>query len=188
MEETVLVLRSEYPGVDPLIAHYKEFRDRLHSGLHSLHQVRMQPLSSYLLEDAMLRSSHEAAMRGQVLFDVMTCCAPGLPFLPFEVPEKAASPEILGNLVGPLPLAPAPGQVFGARQPPPSAPRGAQGWARFVAAFRAAERALRGAVLPDNVWEEARTAVKILEKGGRLGHARDSVRLHQVLLAAHVCG
>src|SRR5699024_7085609 len=45
-DRTQEILDAEYPGVPRTVAHYREFRDRIHSGLHAQNTVRMQPLSS----------------------------------------------------------------------------------------------------------------------------------------------
>src|SRR5699024_11897819 len=45
-DRTQEILDAEYPGVPRTVAHYREFRDRIHSGLHAQNTVRMQPHSS----------------------------------------------------------------------------------------------------------------------------------------------
>ncbi|SJM53306.1 hypothetical protein [Agrococcus casei] len=112
-EETRMVLEDEYPGVSPTVAHYREFRDRLHSGLHAQQQIRLQPLASKLMYAASDLLSTDALNRGQMLYDVVGLAAPSLLSMPYDTPSKVPSHVILGDLAEPVAMNPMRGEIFG---------------------------------------------------------------------------
>jgi len=185
MKETESILAKEYPDFDPLVAHYKEFRDRLHSGLHSLNQVRMQPLSSHLLEEAMEFSGSEARERGQILFDIIGATAPHLMMMPFETLEKSPSKTILDQLLRPFEINLRVGKIYGR---PVNTVASRSSWPDLLEAFHDADQTLSSDALAGDIRGEARSLANMLRRGESWGHARNSVPLHQVLLASLIQG
>lgn len=83
-------------GVDPLILHYREFRNRLHSGRAPQYATVIAPLSSKYLDRA---SAHRRAVAGhQINFDIMENLLPGLAALPYDTDKKRPGAEQYANM------------------------------------------------------------------------------------------
>lgn len=80
-------LTKEYPRLDPYIAHYRHFRNRMHFGHRPHRRPMFTPLNSILLDQVYnLASDREDR---QIYFDIMESLAPGLKDLPYDSPGKA---------------------------------------------------------------------------------------------------
>ncbi|WP_412507125.1 hypothetical protein [Roseovarius sp. SYSU LYC5161] len=99
VKEALERIFSTSDTINPMIAHYREFRDRLHSGLLANYSIRISPLGSkYLQEATSFKSSQEIA-RNQVLFDAMNALIPDLLTRPYDNPKKEPAKECLDTLL-----------------------------------------------------------------------------------------
>lgn len=84
--------------VQEMVSHYREFRDRIHSGLLGNFGMRLSPLASkYLYAATDLKSEHEIS-QNQVLFDIMNNSTPELMSMPYDKQQKSPSNECLSRL------------------------------------------------------------------------------------------
>lgn len=183
------VLDTQYPRVPKTVAHYREFRDRIHSGLHAQNTVRLQPLSS----SASYRSTDllpsEALERGQFLYDVIGNSAPGLLQQPFDKSAKAPTEEILRDVTYADAMYPIRGSLFGADQrqvaPTPASPKS---WERLRDAYNVALRSTNHLPMPQRVTQDAEEAWQAIDKHGKLSHPKQSVSIQHVLLGGLIDG
>lgn len=183
--ETAAILSAEYPGVTPTVAHYREFRDRLHSGLHAQQQIRMQPLASGLMYEASSLLSSEELERGQMLYDVVAQTAPALLAMPYDAPHKVPSAEILGGLVAPVALNPMRGEIFGSGTGSLSAEplQREAPWEATRDRFETAAARLPDGLVSEETIVAGRAALDEIRTAGKLKHPRFSRPIHEVLLA-----
>lgn len=181
--QTAEVLRRSYPGIPPTVAHYREFRDRLHSGLHALHGIRLQPLASSLLYRAAAHLTPEELDRGQMLYDIVGLVAPALMAIRYDDDAKIPSQKILENLCVPRELRPMRGQVFGLGDQQEAVPSAEQPWVRVAQQIDAVSAGISPEHVPTEVIEQARVTVSALAAGERLKHPRETRPVHHVMLA-----
>lgn len=84
----------EGPEADPLIAHYRHFRNRLHSGRTPQYSVQFMPLGSSLLEDAAVAGGPDRIDRAQLNYDILASTVPELLDVRFDQDYKAPSQEV----------------------------------------------------------------------------------------------
>lgn len=187
MEVAGKVLAKHYPGEEPLVAHYKEFRDRLHSALHAQNHVRMQPLSSKYLDAVTAGESPERLKNRQVLYDIMSVNAPGLMLEPYDSPKKTPSEQNLSELVKHVVVETKPGRVFGTSKVTISQPTNTLApWTQFCRDLRESEKKLDHRAFTADQRSEIRAKLSALEAGKKLGHPRESVILHNAMLFAEI--
>lgn len=183
------ILDAQYPGVPKTVAHYREFRDRIHSGLHAQNTVRLQPLSS----SASYRSTNllpgEALERGQFLYDVIANSAPSLLRQPFDKPAKSPAEETLQNVTYANAMYPIRGSLFGADQrqltPTPVSPNS---WDRLRDAYNVALQSANNLPVPQRVTQDAEEAWQSVRRYGKLPHPKHSVSIQHVLLSGLIDG
>lgn len=151
--------------VPPMILHYREFRDRLHSGLLGNYYVRIMPLASRHLYAATKFKTPQELDRNQVLFDVMNALTPSLMTQPYDDVTKMPSKSCLANLL-PIPqLNPFPGAVYSDAALPPSG-----SGSPFDALAQAAAHT------------NAKDIAKKAALDGKFNHPYDGIRIHNALL------
>lgn len=183
------LLDAAYPGVPRTVAHYREFRDRIHSGLHAQNTVRLQPLSSNTSYMATTLLSEDALERGQFLYDIIGNSAPGLLRQPFDKVAKAPSETILRELSYAEPIYPLRGNLFGAtKRKSPKPPSMPQPWSRLEDLFNAALPAAKEMPLPSQTMEHATEAWRSIASEGKLSHPKHSVGMQHVILAGLIAG
>lgn len=184
--DTVEVLRRQDPGTPTSLAHYHEFRDRFHGGLHALETVRLLPLASSLLHRASRSLSPESRLRGQALRDIMACAAPGVLGLPYDDEGKAADLQTLHALSKPIPLRPRDGRVYGdleTLENPASSELGADGDVWDLLSAELHNISVRDArSMPDRMWETAGRRLDEARMAGRFAKAKDGTMIHRVIL------
>jgi len=74
--------------LNPVLGHYRNFRDRYHHGRRALICNSITPLSSVLLRFANNVASPEIFQSGRLLTDIITNCVPELFDIPFDDPRK----------------------------------------------------------------------------------------------------
>ncbi|WP_299520817.1 hypothetical protein [uncultured Serinicoccus sp.] len=185
-DETRDILARSYPGLPPTVAHYQEFRDRLHSGLHAQNTIRLQPLSSRHLYRVAQHSGAAALDRGQMLYDIMFQVAPGLAAMPYDKESKRPGAEVIRNAPGPLALNPMRGRVFGLSHDS-YGPRRLEvsPWVRLRATYQDALNRIPRGLVANEVIEKAERAWRDVDQG-RLKHSRDGAAIQHVVLAGVV--
>lgn len=95
-EQALEQLRNDTPSVEPLILHYREFRNRFHTGRPPLYRTGFAPLTTTLFH----RVGRVGGMAhaGQLNFDIMANLAPELMDFPYDEPSKRPTEENRRNL------------------------------------------------------------------------------------------
>lgn len=143
LASTFAYLNSVYPtGHDLLMAHYRQFRNRMHSGRAPQYSVTFSPLGTRLLEEASGIAPPGSLRSGQINYDIISVAMPDLLEFRFDSESKSPSKEVRERLVrGPLSLDVTPGRSF-FRAPPASALSEGAGtqsvWGLLEAAYQAA--------------------------------------------------
>ncbi|WP_159702512.1 hypothetical protein [Arthrobacter sp. 18067] len=94
--ESVDYLKSWLPEMDPMQAHYREFRNRFHFGHRPHSSVVLSMLNSAELE--FVADYPEVVTSRQLYFDVMESLVPGLAHMPYDKDSKAPTSKNLENL------------------------------------------------------------------------------------------
>lgn len=188
-DQTQEILDAQYPGVPRTVAHYREFRDRIHSGLHAQNTVRLQPLSSNSSYRATNLLPREALERGQFLYDIIGNSAPGLLRQPFDKIEKAPSDDILRGVTYANPIYPIRGSIYGAEQRQNTATSTrTPSWERLRDTYNAALSSAKQMPLPEGTLQNAEKAWQSLASDGKLSHPRHSVGIQHVILSGLIDG
>lgn len=177
-------LQRRYPGTTELLAHFQEFRDRFHAGLHPQMRRRAVALAGKDLHRATQSLPQELLLQAQTLRDITAQCSPGLLRRPYEVERKGPSSFNLSHLAPPLVISPRAGRVFGEKEQAwqaPADPRSA--WDLAVEWFHDAADRVDVDVLPrERVDQVARLVGDIKDEPGSI-RAALARPMHQVLLA-----
>lgn len=96
IEEALAYLAAQNSSAEPLILHYREFRNRFHTGRPPLYRTGFGPLTTTLFHQSAMSGGITHA--GQLNFDIMQNLIPGLMDLPYDDPIKAPTDENLRNL------------------------------------------------------------------------------------------
>lgn len=184
VDEAIARIRGWTPRVPELLAHYQEFRDRFHSGLHPQTRPRIVPLTGRHLHAA-ARSLPEAhLLQAQALRDLTAQSAPGLLQRPYDESSKAPSAFNLASLAPPLALKPAMGEVYGSSADPTSTQTDStSAWSLVLDWFSDAVRRVPHELVSDDVIALAKQrAVETPDIAGS-SRAGPSRPIHHVLLA-----
>jgi len=84
--------------MDPLMLHYKHFRNRFHSGLFPQYRVTFSPLSSKYLAGIASKDNHQKIESSQILYDLISL-TDQLLGIPYDDPNKYPSNENLSQLI-----------------------------------------------------------------------------------------
>lgn len=90
--------RIESPDTDPLVLHYRHFRNRLHSGRTPQYGVQFMPLGSRLLEEAANAAGKVHQDRGQRNYDIIHSTEPDLLSVRFDQPYKSPTDDVIEAL------------------------------------------------------------------------------------------
>lgn len=184
VDEAIERIRGWTPRIPELLAHYQEFRDRFHSGLHPQTRPRVVPLTGRHLHSA-ARSLPEAhLLQGQALRDLTAQSAPGLLQRSYDDSSKAPSAFNLASLAPPLALNPVMGEVYGGsvETPAPQADS-TSAWSLVLDWFSDAVRRVPHELVSENVITLAKQrAVETPDTAGS-SRAGPSRPIHHVLLA-----
>jgi hypothetical protein len=110
--KSIDLISANTGSASPMMLHYREFRDRLHSGLLSNYSTRVSPLASKYLHEATAFKTSDELVRNQVLFDAMNTLAPDLMRRPYDHPKKSPSVDCLAALLHPFKLDGECGRVY----------------------------------------------------------------------------
>lgn len=84
--------------VDPMILHYRQYRNRMHSGRTPQYKSFFNPLGSKLLEDVSEIAGADRLKVGQINYDLMSTLLPSILEIPFDSPSKALNEVRKKNL------------------------------------------------------------------------------------------
>ncbi len=99
--------------LDPLIIHYRHFRDRLHGGRTPQYVNLLNPLASHLFRSASTILSSDLRVRSQLLVDIIANGASGLETHPYDREAKMPDNQHVRDLtLIPLDRSCDPGDVF----------------------------------------------------------------------------
>lgn len=92
--------RMSYLGseIDPLILHYREYRNRMHSGRTPQYTVLFNPLGSKILEAVSEVAGKERIDNGQINYDLMATLLPDVLDIPFDHESKSFNEKRRQNL------------------------------------------------------------------------------------------
>ena len=88
-EEELKRMSSIGSEIDPMILHYREYRNRMHSGRTPQYISLFNPLGSKLLEDVSEIAGADRLKAGQINYDLMATLLPSILAVPFDHPSKA---------------------------------------------------------------------------------------------------
>lgn len=84
--------------IDPMILHYREYRNRMHSGRTPQYKVCFNPLGSQILEDVSEIAGKNRMQLSQINYDLMATLLPSILEIPFDNEAKAFSNIRKANL------------------------------------------------------------------------------------------
>lgn len=172
--------------VDPLILHYREFRNRLHSGRAPQYGTVIAPLSSKLLDQV---SAHRAVVTGQQInIDIMENLLPGLADMPYDEEEKRPGAAQYANVTAvTVPEPTRAGRAYTSDDVSTAPTLNGPSAPELLAADLAESvtPAVRDFV-GDDALKRANAALDAARRQGKFAHASDAKRLSYVLAVAMV--
>lgn len=94
--QEIINLNSE---IDPLILHYRKYRNRIHSGRTPQYTTSFTPLGSKLLEDVSEVAGNDKLKEGQINYDLMATLLPTILGIKFDSENKSLNESRKNNLV-----------------------------------------------------------------------------------------
>jgi len=85
--------------VDPIVLHFREYRDRMHGGRNPQYMTLFNPLGSKILDEVSEISGSSRFKVGQVNYDIMSNLLPEILDIPFDSDLKKLNTEREKNLV-----------------------------------------------------------------------------------------
>ncbi len=181
-------LRSAEPSVDPMVLHYREFRNRFHAGRDPQYGAVLAPLSSNPIK-ALSQHPEKVATR-QIYFDVMESLLPGLMDLPYDAEKKAPSAENHRDLTVVDVGLEEPGRAWLASGGDEATPQDAR-TSPFELLAQELDQSLRPLVrdfLGEKVVATAREVVEAAQRSQRFDHASEAKDATRVLTAGFALG
>jgi hypothetical protein len=179
-------------SVDPMILHYRHFRDRCHGGRAPQYGNLISPLSSATLRQASSLCSSEQIERSQVLADVLINANRELAILPYDEPRKSFDARHLSEVPDAkdaIHSARSDGRVFA----PETASVQAGDFTKQKALLMLREdfldhyERMRGSgFFPKEYLEKARATAEKASVEGRFPHARSGGAVSHVILAGEL--
>jgi len=178
LHATLARIASTAPaGMDPLLLHYREFRNRFHAGRTPQYQLSINPLASALLDDCAALAGPARIETAQMFYDMLESLHPGLVERPFDKRHKAigAARRAALTRVTPDPLPP--GRVFADWAPRPPRAQGGPGLMERMANLYARARPLAAQHLPARYLAQADRELERARKTGAFSHPNASKRV-----------
>lgn len=175
--------------------HYRQFRSRIHGGVHALARVTFSPFSSRGFDQARVLGGPTRFDQAQMNYDVLSLLEPRLLEMDFDDSKKAPTAAVREILLhGPLPRSVSTGSIFGdldeslyssngSLQIEKSASLAEIASAEFS---RAMSDEFVKSVLPEKVLDAALEQVQHLIQGGRFPRAGHALPFSLVLTAREV--
>ena len=181
------VFSGQEDSPEPLIRHYRHFRNRFHAGRASQHATRFCPLASAVLDSVSGVAGLERLAEAQIHHDLLYSLNPQLLDLPFDKPEKAPSAQARRCLTRvDIRERAEPGQVFCDWQIPPILPAEDSRTAleHLAEDFgRVKEKAFVREFCGDAFLAEAEGVLKEALRRGSFRHANDGEPISAVMAA-----
>ena len=186
--ESVAVLQKLDGESPSSVLHYREFRNRLHTGRAPHFSVEVTPLSGVQLRT--LQMDRASIASRQLYFDIMESLSPGLMLFPYDADDKAPTADNQSRLTVVRPTPPTqPGQVFA---PEPEVPNEADvaGGKRAIDHFTSeASRALAlepvRELMSDRARAKADAVLRDLKNTRSLPHASEGKTLSYAMSVAY---
>jgi hypothetical protein len=186
-------LRQGYEAdLDPLILHYRHFRDRAHSGRSPQYIYQAAPLGSSYFRLASSLCTPKKRKRAQLIVDLMMNCAPGIVDMPYDLevklPDKRHKSDVTD--VRDALASGRSGAVFTSVPPDPlTATSGRTVWDRLYLDIKENVSAIKNCGLFSKAYiEQAITVAKKAAEAGQLSDATDGCSISHLLFAAHIIG
>ena len=174
----------EDESIDPLIRHWREFRDRFHHGLLPHHFFRLSPLASKHLYLCTELVGRDDVYGNRVIFDVMNTMMPGLARHPYDLSHKIPNSEIYLSLIGPMMVEPEPGKVFmdADELAPVADPKPRPPFERLVEDYRRFQPSAEG-LINDSTRRHAERDLQEAAASKGFFHPREGRAAHNIMLA-----
>jgi len=179
-------------SLDPLILHYRHFRDRCHGGRTPQYTNFLAPLAGADLRRASSLCSPEQLDRSQVLADIMINANRALASMPYDSPKKSFDERHFAELVDAaeaIRSARTGGKIFAA-EPAQDNP-GDFTTSKALHLLREDflshyEEMRKTGYFPKEYLDKARSVVEFAVSNGRLSHAVDGCPVSHVILAGEL--
>lgn len=181
-------LRVGYEAnVDPLILHYRHFRDRMHGGRTPHYQYMSSPLASRLLRQASTACEEEARKDSQVIVDILLSLSPELATMRYDSESKAIQPRHRERFANPSWSAGTAGSVYFIPVQSEPAPRQRTRELHELAeAVSESIARVRGWFFPSEYLDRAMASAHEAARTGRFPHAVEGSPASHVLLAGEL--
>lgn len=192
VSESMDSLVRRNPGIEPSILHYREFRNRFHTGRAPHFSVEISPLSSSLL--LQLPTDANAIASRQLYFDIMESLSPGLIRFPYDDAVKDPTPQNLRDLKSIVPVyGGEPGRVYAALERDDLLEETEEEAPTSTTVFASeADRALQlnsvRDFMPARTLAKADLALKAMKGSNKLAHASEGKPLAYALTVAYALG
>lgn len=81
-------IKESKSDVDPLIVHYRRYRNRMHAGRTPQYSTMFNPFASKFLENVAEKAGALRLSNAQINYDLMSALLPGVLDIPFDLPSK----------------------------------------------------------------------------------------------------
>jgi hypothetical protein len=181
-------------SVDPMVLHYRHFRDRCHGGRAPQYTNLLSPLSSAALRKASSLCTPEQLDRRQVVADILINASQELASMPFDSPEKSFDTRHFSELLDAseaIRSARMSGRVFAAE--PEQVTNGDFTRQKALCMLRADflshyDNMRKTGLFPRDYLEKAKAVVEEAAQNGRLSHAVEGCAVSHVILAGELSG
>ncbi len=179
-------------STEPMMLHYRHFRDRCHGGRTPQYLNTLSPLASASLRRASSLCSREQVERGQVLADILLNANRELALMPYDTPKKAFDDRHLAELLDAsdaVRSASRNGRVYAAEATPAEGGNFQQKEAlrmlrdEFLAHY---DDMRKTGFFPVDYIEKARGTIEEAAQSGRFAHPIDGCAVSHVLLAGEL--
>jgi len=179
--------------LDPLILHYRHFRDRAHSGRSPQYLYQAAPLGSSYFRLASSLCAPKKRERAQVIIDMMMNCAPGIVDMPYDLEKKLPDKQHKKDFtdVRDALTTIGSGAVFTSVpcERPMQQPNSSSVWQRLVLELRAHAPSLKNCRLFSDCYiEQAMATGEMAAKARQLSQASDGCSMSHLLFAAKIIG
>ncbi|EIM29162.1 hypothetical protein [Microvirga lotononidis] len=192
IEDLAFLRQGSEALVDPMIVHYRHFRDRCHGGRTPQYKNLITPLSSAILRQASSLSSPEQLDRRQVAADILINANRDLAFMPYDMSDKSFGADHLATLVDAreaIDAASTGGRTFAEEAKPEQAgdftrEKGIQKLREdFLTHYENVEKT---GFFPNKYLERARRTVEEAASNGSFVHAVEACAVSHVILAGEL--
>lgn len=193
-EDLALLQQGSDAAIEPMVLHYRHFRDRCHGGRTPQYTNLLSPLSSASLRKASSLCTPEQLDRRQVMADILINASRELASMPFDSPKKSFDTRHFDEVLDAsdaIRTARTSGRVFAAEP----MPRANGDFTKQKALCLLRDDFLshydtmrRTGFFPQDYLEKAKTMAEEAAQNGRLSHPVDGCAISHVILAGELSG